>query len=400
RGAGSGLCTAAVDDAIDPLTATGFLRTQFKAELLANHPSEEAANRMLLPTGRTHDGSNRRSLRPAKHGEHASLFRPLPAFARGASFGLRPARLMPRANGRQPCNESPLARGDNLDCRCFDFGPVGGRANACLRRSAHRNSLDPDRFEALFGDAKRHGSSFGIASPGQERAIGADLFQQPSADELIHGLAKRFARNVCRQVDSAIIAPRSRGQNDELGIGESCHRDPPLRWCGVIVAATTTAPPRPCSRRGRIPRARRAPGMVTLPLCSRTNASPFWIMLLLSLGVLEHGTIERGPNAGGRAPDYESGGQEFESLRARQRNQRLILISFLIKGPPSKDGVTRRVTDWAVATIPADSIAWPDRDRVEIQVGTEASDCTVGRREVGDARIRIRAVSRHAQPFG
>ena|SRR5262249_25450845 len=98
--------------------------------------------------------------------------------------------------------------------------------------------------------------------------------------------------------------------------------------------------------------------------------------------------------------DYESGGQEFESLRARQRNQRLILISFLIKGPPSKDGVTRRVTDWAVATIPADSIAWPDRDRVEIQVGTEASDCTVGRREVGDARIRIRAVSRHAQPFG
>jgi hypothetical protein len=26
------------------------------------------------------------------------------------------------------------------------------------------------------------------------------------------------------------------------GIGESCHRDPPLRWCGVI-AATTAAPP-------------------------------------------------------------------------------------------------------------------------------------------------------------
>src|SRR5262249_53212528 len=231
---------------------------------------------------------------PAQHGEHASLFRPWPAFARGAGFGLHLARLMPRANERPRCNGSPLARGDDFDCRCFDFGQVGSQTNACLRRSAHRNSLDPDRFEALFGDAKRHGSSFGIASPGQERAIGADLFQQPSADELIHGLAKRFARNVCRQVDSAIIAPRSRGQNDELGIGESCHRDPPLRWCGVIVAATTTAPPRPCSRRGRIPRARRAPGMVTLPLCSRTNASPFWIMLLLSLGVLEHGMIERG----------------------------------------------------------------------------------------------------------
>src|SRR5262245_41460262 len=48
------------------------------------------------------------------------------------------------------------------------------------------------------GDAKRHGSSLRIASPGQQRAIGADLFQQPSADELIHGLSNRFARNVCR----------------------------------------------------------------------------------------------------------------------------------------------------------------------------------------------------------
>src|SRR5262249_18840396 len=43
-----------------------------------------------------------------------------------------------------------------------------------------------------------------------------------------------------------------------------------------------------------IPRARRAPGTVTVPLCSRPNASPFWIMLLLSLGVLEHGMIDAG----------------------------------------------------------------------------------------------------------
>ena len=70
----------------------------------------------------------------------------------------------------------------------------------------------------------RSGPGFSIASPGQERAIGADLFQQPSADELIHGLPNRFARNVCRQVKSAIIASRSRGQNDELGIGEKCPR--------------------------------------------------------------------------------------------------------------------------------------------------------------------------------
>src|SRR5262249_9234172 len=256
RGAESGLCTATVDDAIDPLTVD-LLRAQFKAELFAHHASEEAANRMLLPIGGTHNGGNRCSLRPAQHGEHASLFRPWPAFARGASFSLRLARAMPRANGRLRCNGSPLARGDDFDWRCFDLGPVGSRANACLRRGANGVALDADGFEALFGDAKGHRSSFSIASPGQERAVGADLFQQPSADELIHGLSNRLARNVRRQVDSAIIAPRSRGQNDALGIGEFGHRDPPSRWCGVI-AATTTAPPRPCSRRGRIPRAWRA----------------------------------------------------------------------------------------------------------------------------------------------
>src|SRR5262249_49937296 len=46
-----------------------------------------------------------------EHGEHASLFRPWPAFARGASFGLRLACLMPRANGPLRCNRSPLAGG-------------------------------------------------------------------------------------------------------------------------------------------------------------------------------------------------------------------------------------------------------------------------------------------------
>jgi hypothetical protein len=38
--------------------------------------------------------------------------------------------------------------------------------------------------------------------------LGVDFFQQPSADELIDGLAKSFALNVCRQVNSAIVTPR------------------------------------------------------------------------------------------------------------------------------------------------------------------------------------------------
>src|SRR5262249_38717372 len=45
-------------------------------------------------------------------------------------------------------------------------------------------------------------------------------------------------------------------------------------------------------------RGRGAPGTVTVPLCLRPNASPFWIMLLLSLGVLEHGMIDAGRTRG------------------------------------------------------------------------------------------------------
>jgi len=77
------------------------------------HSCKNSAN-MGSPMGRAHDGGSRRSLRPVQHGEHASLFRPGPAFARGASFGLRLARLMPRANGRLRCNGSPLARATTL----------------------------------------------------------------------------------------------------------------------------------------------------------------------------------------------------------------------------------------------------------------------------------------------
>src|SRR5262249_19225111 len=50
------------------------------------------------------------------------------------------------------------------------------------------------------------------------------------------------------------------------------------------------------------------------------NASPFWIMLLLSSTAFEHGMTDA-DRTPGTAPDYQSGGQEFESLRARQQNQ-------------------------------------------------------------------------------
>jgi hypothetical protein len=44
---------------------------------------------------------------------------------------------------------------------------------------------------------------------GRRRAMGVDFFQQPGVDELIDRLAKRFARYVCRQVNAAIVTPRS-----------------------------------------------------------------------------------------------------------------------------------------------------------------------------------------------
>src|SRR5262245_60090687 len=81
---------------------------------------------------------------------------------------------------------------------------------------------------------------------------------------------------------------------------------------------TTEAPPRRGSRRGRISERPQRPGLGAVPLQSRSNASPFWIMLLLSFGIAEHGMIDewqrrteqqttnlgvRGSNPFGRAND-------------------------------------------------------------------------------------------------
>src|SRR5258708_12737623 len=93
RSGGIGTSPAAVDDAIDPVTID-LLRGQIEAEPLAHHTSEEAAHRMLLPMGRAHDGSNRRSLRPPQHREHSILFRARPPFADPSRFGLRLPRTM------------------------------------------------------------------------------------------------------------------------------------------------------------------------------------------------------------------------------------------------------------------------------------------------------------------
>jgi hypothetical protein len=49
----------------------------------------------------------------------------------------------------------------------------------------------------------------------RERASAADLLQQAGAEELVDNSSGRFALDICRQLNCAIIAPRSRGQDDE-----------------------------------------------------------------------------------------------------------------------------------------------------------------------------------------
>ena len=114
---------------------------------------------------------------------------------------------------------NPFPGGSSFGCRYLDFAG-GSISDAGLLGSGRRLILDIDRFEAGLGDAKRHRSTFVIASPDRERANGADLLQQAAADELIDNFSGRSAFDVRRKFNSAIISLRGRGQNDKLGIGE------------------------------------------------------------------------------------------------------------------------------------------------------------------------------------
>src|SRR5260370_5287816 len=197
--------------------------------------------------------------------------------------------MMLLARGLLCRNGNSLAGGDGVGRRCLDFAGES-RADACVLGSGRHVILDIDRCEAGLGDAKRHRSAVVIASPDRERATGADLLQQAGADELIDNFSGGFAFDVRRQFNSTIVPLRSCGQNDELRIGKSCHRDPPLRWCGVV-CRHHRSPTLAMQPAGPTPAARLVPGTVALPLLSRANASPFWIMLLLVWGRPEHGMI-------------------------------------------------------------------------------------------------------------
>jgi hypothetical protein len=166
----------------------------------------------------------------------------------------------------------------------------GSRADACLLGSGRRLILDIDRLEAGLGDAKRHSSAVVIASPDRERATARTSSSRPARMSLSTTFRAAsplmFAGSSTPRSSRCEAADRMMSWvSVSLAIGI-------LRWVGAAsFAATTTAPPLPCSRRGRIPRRALVPGTVTVPLCSRTNASPFWIMLLLVWGGTDHAMI-------------------------------------------------------------------------------------------------------------
>ena len=65
-----------------------------------------------------------------------------------------------------------------------------------------------------------------------------------------------------------------------------------LRSVGGVVVPHHRSPITAICRRGRISERPQHPELTIVPLRSRPNASPFWIMLLLNGAVLDHQMIE------------------------------------------------------------------------------------------------------------
>jgi len=87
--------------------------------------------------------------------------------------------------------------------------------------------------------------------------------------------------------------------------------------CAATIAATTEAPPRRTSRRGKIPKRSQRLEPDTLPLCLREEASPFWIILLLIERDLEHPRIK--PSALRLPPMSAFGGKADITVNRQSR---------------------------------------------------------------------------------
>src|SRR6266540_2598067 len=254
------------DDAIDPLLA-GLLGHKVEAEFLAHHPGEEAADRMLLPTGRLYDGRNGCPLRPSEQFNDLVLLRVRVSFSRsrlaGSSLRLARSRFARPLRGL--------------------FSLLGG----LLLRSG---GAGPNGLQALVGDLKPDRSLLLITPPDREARGSQDLFQHLGAQQLVDDLLAAVLQ-VVGYLQGTVIALTGAGQENELCIGEL--HGILLRLRAPDGAVTAEAPRWRASQRGRIPERSHAASSsrATLPLCSHRNASPFRIILLLIAGPADHGMI-------------------------------------------------------------------------------------------------------------
>src|ERR1044071_1056211 len=86
--------------------------------------------------------------------------------------------------------------------------------------------------------------------------------------QLLHGFTSKGCHSRC---------------GGQLFLGKLRHFEILLRFRSGT-SPTTEAPPRLCSRRGRISECAWHPRMPALPLQTQRNASSFWVMLLLVYG--------------------------------------------------------------------------------------------------------------------
>ena len=118
-----------------------------------------------------------------------------------------------------------------------------------------------------------------------------------------------------------------------------------MRWCGVV-RRHHHSPASAMQPAGQDPEALLTPGTVAVPLCSRTNASPFWIILLLVWGgwSMEYWfRNRRAVSSGGRFSSGFPARSVLDPLVVASRRRHSSLHA--IESPPTHAGSLSAVAD-------------------------------------------------------
>jgi hypothetical protein len=180
---------------------------------------------IVAPSGRSSIASTRACFEPARLSGSASVS----VFALPERCCLRVAFCA----AREICLRQVIASGPDRVTLPVHRPPFSrGAANASSAVSmAARPAPVIQRAIAPLSSSRRQTGSEPLALTSSSK---------PPRISLSTTFPAAFALNIRRQFNTAIFAPRSRGQNDALGIGESCHRDAPF-----VGAAPSLPPPKP-----------------------------------------------------------------------------------------------------------------------------------------------------------